>query len=78
MARSVTSTFIAFSLILFIVGVQTREVEDKSEFEYKKSLKDPEHWGELTEEWKTCGNGMQQSPIDVVKRHNFSGPGHAP
>jgi carbonic anhydrase len=70
MARSVTSTFIAFSLILFIAGVRTQEVEDESEFEYKKG---PE-LGELKEEWKTCGNGTQQSPIDVVKGNAIISP----
>jgi len=74
MARSVTSAFIAFSLILFIAGVRTQEVEDESEFEYKKGPKDPEHWGELKEEWKTCGNGTQQSPIDVVKGNAIISP----
>jgi len=70
MARSVISAFIAFSLILlFIAGVRTQEVEDEREFEYAEGPKGPEHWGELKEEWKACGNGTQQSPIDVVKRH---------
>jgi carbonic anhydrase len=26
----------------------------------------PEHWGELAEEWATCGEGTEQSPIDLV------------
>ncbi len=25
----------------------------------------PEHWGELSEAWAECGEGMRQSPIDV-------------
>jgi len=73
MAPSVTSTtFFAFAFILlflFIAGVRSQEVEDESEFEYAEGPKGPEHWGELKEEWKACGNGTQQSPIDVVKRH---------
>jgi len=69
MARSVIPAFIAFALILFIAGVRTQEVDDEREFEYKEGPKGPEHWGELKEEWKACGSGTQQSPIDVVKRN---------
>ena len=25
----------------------------------------PESWGELSEEWATCGTGVEQSPIDI-------------
>lgn len=25
----------------------------------------PEHWGALNEEYKTCQNGMNQSPINI-------------
>ena len=25
----------------------------------------PEHWGELHEEWRPCGEGREQSPVDV-------------
>jgi len=71
MAPSVTcTTLFAFAFILlFIARVQSQEVEDESEFQYKEGPKGPEHWGELKEEWKACGNGTQQSPIDVVKRN---------
>ena len=27
---------------------------------------DPAHWGELSEEYKDCGIGQEQSPIDIV------------
>eukprot|EP00253_Pinus_taeda_P034854 PITA_34854 len=74
MARFVISKFIAFALILFIAEVRSQEVEDESEFEYKDGPKGPEHWGELKEEWKACGNGTHQSPIDVVKRHAIISP----
>jgi len=71
MAPSVTcTTFFAFAFILlFISGVRSQEVENEREFEYEEGPKGPEHWGELKEEWKACGNGTHQSPIDVVKRH---------
>lgn len=71
MAPFVTSaTFFAFALIVFFFArVRSQEVEDESEFEYEEGPKGPEHWGELKEEWKACGNGTYQSPIDVVKRH---------
>jgi len=74
MARSVIPAFIAFALILFIAGVRTQEVDDEREFEYKEGPKGPEHWGELKEEWKACGSGTQQSPIDVVKRNAIISP----
>eukprot|EP01018_Ginkgo_biloba_P013260 Gb_37901 [translate_table: standard] len=69
MARAIfVSAFIAMGIVLFIAGVQTQEVEDEREFEYEEGPKGPQHWGELHEEWKSCGNGKYQSPIDVVKR----------
>ena len=39
-------------------------VED--EFSYiEGSPKGPENWGNLKPEWETCGNGMEQSPIQL-------------
>lgn len=29
------------------------------------STNGPENWGNLRPEWKTCGNGMEQSPINL-------------
>lgn len=30
----------------------------------------PEHWGELDEAYKTCQNGMYQSPINIESTAN--------
>ena len=39
-------------------------VED--EFSYiEGSPNGPENWGNLKPEWETCGNGMEQSPIQL-------------
>ncbi|OVA10431.1 Alpha carbonic anhydrase [Macleaya cordata] len=32
------------------------------------SDKGPEHWGELNNKWKACGNGVMQSPIDLLDK----------
>ncbi|XP_010450977.1 PREDICTED: alpha carbonic anhydrase 8 [Camelina sativa] len=42
------------------------EVEDETEFSYeKKGKKGPAKWGTIKEEWKMCGTGKMQSPIDL-------------
>ncbi|XP_057830108.2 alpha carbonic anhydrase 7 isoform X2 [Cryptomeria japonica] len=49
--------------------------EDESEFNYiKGDERGPEHWGELDEEWRACGNGRQQSPIALVKSEAVISP----
>lgn len=74
MAPTVISAFITFALILFIAGVRTQEVEDEKEFEYKEGPKGPENWWKLNDEWWACGNGTEQSPIDVVKSNAILSP----
>ncbi|MEZ4365553.1 MAG: carbonic anhydrase family protein [Kofleriaceae bacterium] len=34
----------------------------------------PEHWGEMSPEWSTCGNGEQQSPIDIEAKAGDAPP----
>ncbi|AED96750.1 Alpha carbonic anhydrase 8 [Arabidopsis thaliana] len=42
------------------------EVEDETEFSYEtKGNKGPAKWGTLDAEWKMCGIGKMQSPIDL-------------
>ncbi|CAL9243784.1 unnamed protein product [Arabidopsis halleri] len=42
------------------------EVEDETEFSYEtKGNKGPAKWGTLHAEWKMCGTGKMQSPIDL-------------
>ncbi|XP_019059623.1 PREDICTED: alpha carbonic anhydrase 7-like [Tarenaya hassleriana] len=42
------------------------EVEDEHEFDYEKNgAKGPKNWGKLKPEWKLCGEGKMQSPIDL-------------
>ncbi|CAA0410190.1 unnamed protein product [Arabidopsis thaliana] len=42
------------------------EVEDETEFSYEtKGNKGPAKWGTLHAEWKMCGIGKMQSPIDL-------------
>ncbi|GLJ05636.1 hypothetical protein SUGI_0021910 [Cryptomeria japonica] len=69
MARPVMrNVLLLLGLLLCIAGVRTQEVEDEREFTYIVGEETgPDHWGELHEEWSACGNGRQQSPIDVVK-----------
>jgi len=64
MARCVISVFIAFALVLCIAGVRTQEVDDETEFDYGDGPNGPAHWGEH-DGWWACGNGTEQSPIDV-------------
>ncbi|KAL0863445.1 hypothetical protein Bca101_042563 [Brassica carinata] len=42
-------------------------VEDESEFSYEQNVENgPEKWGKLKPEWKMCGKGEMQSPIDLM------------
>ncbi|GLJ47573.1 hypothetical protein SUGI_1004620 [Cryptomeria japonica] len=50
--------------VTLIMGCKAAKAE---EFNYN-GVRGPSHWGDLKEEWKTCGQGRHQSPIDVIKR----------
>ena len=44
-------------------------VEDESEFSYEGNQENgPEKWGKLKPEWKMCGKGEMQSPIDLMNK----------
>ncbi|WZZ39600.1 hypothetical protein YC2023_035859 [Brassica napus] len=44
-------------------------VEDESEFSYERNQENgPEKWGKLKPEWKMCGKGEMQSPIDLLHK----------
>ncbi|XP_010470127.1 PREDICTED: alpha carbonic anhydrase 2-like isoform X1 [Camelina sativa] len=46
-----------------------REVEDEREFSYERKKENgPEKWGKLKPEWKLCGKGELQSPIDLMNK----------
>ncbi|XP_019083112.1 PREDICTED: alpha carbonic anhydrase 2-like isoform X3 [Camelina sativa] len=46
-----------------------REVEDEREFSYERNKENgPEKWGKLKPEWKLCGKGELQSPIDLMNK----------
>ncbi|KAF3441798.1 hypothetical protein FNV43_RR15713 [Rhamnella rubrinervis] len=56
-------------LISHLASVTAQEVEDESEFDYRRgSEKGPGKWGELKKEWAACKNGGMQSPIDLSNR----------
>ncbi|XP_078180231.1 dioscorin DB3L-like [Carex rostrata] len=46
----------------------TSAVKDENGTSYSYTpgaIDGPEHWGELSDEWQTCGTGLAQSPIDI-------------
>ncbi|XP_052169973.1 alpha carbonic anhydrase 7-like [Diospyros lotus] len=44
-----------------------QETEDEREFDYyEESDKGPDQWGEIRPEWRMCGKGTMQSPIDML------------
>ncbi|XP_057859218.2 alpha carbonic anhydrase 7-like [Cryptomeria japonica] len=51
------------AFLALVIGFKAAE-----EYDYT-GARGPSHWGDLKEEWKTCGDGRQQSPIDVLKRN---------
>ncbi|KAJ4891172.1 Alpha carbonic anhydrase 7 [Raphanus sativus] len=61
--------FILLTIIVTFISCSNaqREVEDESEFSYKQNVENgPEKWGKLKPEWKMCGKGEMQSPIDLM------------
>ncbi|KAH7662838.1 Carbonic anhydrase alpha-class protein [Dioscorea alata] len=68
--KNTTILYLFFLLFFFIScppKTSSQEVEDEREFSYiEGSSNGPEHWGELHEEWKACGKGDMQSPIDLI------------
>lgn len=41
--------------------------EDEHQFSYKEeSGKGPKNWGKINPNWKICGTGKLQSPIDII------------
>lgn len=43
--------------------------EDEHEFDYLKgSGKGPEDWWKINPQWKACGKGEMQSPIDLLNK----------
>ncbi|KAJ0261902.1 Alpha carbonic anhydrase domain-containing protein [Hirschfeldia incana] len=43
--------------------------KDESEFSYERNQDNgPEKWGKLKPEWKMCGKGEMQSPIDLLHK----------
>ncbi|KAG7568330.1 Alpha carbonic anhydrase domain [Arabidopsis thaliana x Arabidopsis arenosa] len=67
-----------FFVVITIFGIivscssaakQDREVEDESEFSYELNKENgPAKWGKLKPEWKMCGKGEMQSPIDLMNK----------
>ncbi|XP_010521744.1 PREDICTED: alpha carbonic anhydrase 7-like [Tarenaya hassleriana] len=45
------------------------ETEDEHEFNYEmEGERGPKNWGKLKPEWKMCGRGKMQSPIDLLNK----------
>ncbi|KAJ4911226.1 Alpha carbonic anhydrase 5 [Raphanus sativus] len=68
----ISSTGCIFLLIIISIAVVLSappggEVEDETEFSYEaKGPKGPAKWGTLKKEWKLCGIGKLQSPINLT------------
>ncbi|GLJ47577.1 hypothetical protein SUGI_1004670 [Cryptomeria japonica] len=61
--------FYAFAVLFFLaLEMGFKSATEGVEFDYS-GARGPSHWGDLKEEWKTCGHGRHQSPIDIVERN---------
>ncbi|XAR59991.1 Carbonate dehydratase [Bertholletia excelsa] len=50
-------------------AVLSQEVEDERDFAYEEdSVMGPQHWGDIRPEWRLCGKGRMQSPIDLLNK----------
>uniref|UniRef100_A0ACD5WMD3 Uncharacterized protein n=1 Tax=Avena sativa TaxID=4498 RepID=A0ACD5WMD3_AVESA len=69
----------ALQLLLLLLAVvpaarAQQETEDELEFSYVSGSENgPENWGNIKEEWATCGTGRMQSPIDLPLSASASG-----
>ncbi|XP_065867661.1 alpha carbonic anhydrase 7-like [Euphorbia lathyris] len=59
---SIHFLFFTFFISLLIFPISSQEVENEKDFDYNN----PTRWGEIHPEWKSCGNGTMQSPIDLL------------
>eukprot|EP00253_Pinus_taeda_P007084 PITA_07084 len=54
--------------ILLIMVIKVHGADTELDFAYE-GARGPSHWGDLKEEWRTCDNGKEQSPIDLVMKN---------
>lgn len=60
-----------FALLFLILSCAQRPAHQQLEtphWSYQGEVA-PYHWGELTEEFSSCGEGRQQSPINLTRKH---------
>ncbi|XP_021887896.1 alpha carbonic anhydrase 4-like isoform X2 [Carica papaya] len=63
----IASLTLSSSSFLNICLASESEVEDEHQFSYKEeSGKGPKNWGKINPNWKICGTGKLQSPIDII------------
>nr|CAO98734.1 dioscorin 1 precursor [Dioscorea japonica] len=63
---SSSTLFHLFLLSSLLFSCLSNARPDEDDFSYiEGSPNGPENWGNLNPEWKTCGNGMEQSPINL-------------
>lgn len=65
MMRVLFSVFVAVTLIVFAGCPSATSPPTEPEFAYSGDA-GPDHWGELSAEWAACGDGMEQSPVDIA------------
>lgn len=59
----------AYKFCLCILKTVLYDIEDESEFSYELNKENgPAKWGKLKPEWKMCGKGEMQSPIDLMNK----------
>ncbi|CAN8252997.1 unnamed protein product [Cochlearia groenlandica] len=62
--------FISITIVSSAPPPPGGEVEDETEFSYGlKGKTGPAKWGTIKAEWKLCGKGKMQSPIDVKDKN---------
>ncbi|XP_031286739.1 alpha carbonic anhydrase 4-like [Pistacia vera] len=62
-----TSLLLSSHLLHFISAYASQHEDHETPFSYSEGTgKGPKSWGNINPNWRTCGNGKMQSPIDLV------------
>jgi carbonic anhydrase len=67
---------IIFLISLLLISLSSLQAADPEAHWSYQGDDGPEHWGELSEKYKMCREGRNQSPVNLVAVFYGGRPGH--